>query len=110
MISHPSVESQQRFLATAHIPRSLASDAASAAIYAGDLQAAVELLEQGRSILWSKMEGYRSPLDQLCQVDNELADLLQTLSIELEHLLLSPGSGLLNSEGPMQKVSLDVQM
>jgi len=59
LISYPSIESQQTFLAAAHIPKSLASDA-------GDLEAAVELLEQGRVILWSKMEQYRHPLDQLC--------------------------------------------
>ena len=94
LISHPSVESQQTFLASAHIPRSLASDAASAAIDAGDLEAAVELLEQGRVILWSKMAQYRHPLDQLRELERELADLLQTLSAEREQMLVSSRSGL----------------
>ena len=107
MISYPSVESQQWFLASADIPRSLASDAASAAIDAGDLEAAVELLEQGRVILWSKMEQYRHPLDQLREVDRELADLLQTLNAEREHISVSSRSGLLDTEGPMV---LDAQM
>jgi CHAT domain-containing protein/tetratricopeptide (TPR) repeat protein len=110
LISRSSVESQQRFLATARIPRSLASDAAAAAIDAGDLEAAVELLEQGRAILWSKIEGYRYPLDQLRQVDEELADLFQTLSIELERLSVLPGSGSLDHEGSMLQVPFDVQM
>jgi tetratricopeptide (TPR) repeat protein len=110
LIFHPSIESQQKFLATAHIPRSLASDAASAAIGAGDLEAAVELLEQGRAILWSKMEGYRYPLNQLHLVDKELADRLQTLSIELEFLSVSPGSGRLKSDGPMVSAPLEVRM
>ena len=110
LISYPSIESQQSFLATAHIPKSLASDAASAAIDAGDLKAAVELLEQGRVILWSNMEQYRHPLDQLRQVDRELADLLQTLSIQREHLSISSGSRLLDSEGPIVLPPLDVQM
>jgi tetratricopeptide (TPR) repeat protein/CHAT domain-containing protein len=110
LISHPSVESQQRFLATAHISRSLASDSASAAIHAGNLEAAVELLEQGRSILWSKMEGYRYPLDQLRQVDEDLADHLQTLSIELDRLSVSPESRLLYSEGHVPQAALDVHM
>ena len=101
LISYPTVESQQTFLASAHIPRCLASDAASAAIDAGDLEAAVELLEQGRVVLWSKMEQYRHPLDQLRQVDSELADFLQTLSIEREHISVSSESGLLDIEGPM---------
>jgi len=107
LISYPSVESQQRFLASAHIPKSLASDAASAAIDAEDLEAAVELLEQGRVILWSNMEQYRHPLDQLHQVDRELADLLRTLSAEREHISVSSRSRLLDIEGPMV---LDAQM
>jgi len=107
LISYPSVDSQQRFLASVHIPRSLASDAASAAIDAGDLEAAVELLEQGRVILSSNMEQYRHPLDQLRQVDRELADLLWTLSVEREHISVSSRSGLLYIEGPMV---LDAQM
>jgi len=108
LISYPSVESQQRFLASAHISRSLASDAASAAIDVGDLEAAVELLEQGRVILWSKMEQYRHPLDQLRLVDRELADLLRTLSVEREHISVSSRSGLLlDTEGP---IALDAQM
>jgi tetratricopeptide (TPR) repeat protein len=110
LISHPSIESQQTFLATAHIPKSLASDAASAAIDAGDLEAAVELLEQGRVILWSKMQQYKHPLDQLRQIDRELADLLQTLNVEREHLSISSGSRLLDSEGPMVLPSLDIQI
>jgi hypothetical protein len=110
LISYPSVESQQRFLATAHIPRALASDAASAAIEAGEFETAVELLEQGRVMLWSKMEQYRHPLDQLRLVNSELANHLQTLSIELEHLSLSSESGLLDSEGPMVPAALDVQL
>ena len=101
LISYPSVESQQRFLASARIPRSLASDAASAAIDAGDLEAAVELLEQGRVTLWSKMDQYRHPLDQLREVDRGLADLLQTLSAEREQISVSSRSGLLDTEGPM---------
>jgi len=107
LISYPNVESQQRFLASAHIPRSLASDAASAAIDVGDLEAAVELLEQGRVMLWSKMEQYRHPLDQLREVDRELADLLRTLSAERGHISVSSRSGLLSTEGPM---ALDAQM
>ena len=110
LISYPSLDSQQTFLATAQIPGSLASDAASAAIDSGDLEAAVELLERGRVILWSKIEQYRHPLDQLHQVDRELADLLQTLNVQCEHLSISSGSRLLDSEEPMVLPPLDVQM
>jgi len=109
LILHPDVESQQKFLAAAHIPRSLASNAASAAINAGDLKVAVELLEQGRAILWSKMEGYRHPLDRLCQVDKQLADLLQNLSMKLEHFSLSR-SVQLDTAGTMGPVALEAQL
>jgi len=85
LIATPTVESQQKFLATtATVPKSLASDAASSAIDAGQLKAAVELLEQGRAILWSKMRGYRHPLEGLRDIDRELADQFEMLSGQLE--------------------------
>ena len=46
----------------------------------------------------------------LCQVDTELADLLQTLSVQWEYLSIPSGSRLLDSNGPMVLPSLDVQM
>ena len=111
LISYPNIESQQRFLATAHIPRSLASDAASAAIDVKELEAAAELLEQGRAMLWSKLKGYRYPLDQLHQVNRLLADELGALGVELEHLALSSESRpLLHSERPTTLAHLEAQM
>jgi hypothetical protein len=109
-ISHPTVESQHKFLATAKIPKSLASDAASAAIDAGQLEVAVELLEQGRAILWSKIEGYRYPLDQLRQVDSELADHLESLNLQLQNLALSPKSGSFDSDSSITPTSFEAQM
>jgi hypothetical protein len=106
---HPNVDLQHKFLATARIPRSLASDAASAAIDAGDPKAAVELLEQGRTIMWSRMARYRHPLDQLRQVNKDLADRLQALTVALEHLSFSSGSRPLGSTGYMEP-DLEVQM
>ena len=97
-----------KFLATANI--SLASDAASAAIDAKDLEAAVKFLDLGRAILWSKMAGYRYPLDQLRQVHRELADNLETLSGQLERLSLSSESRLMDNEQPISKAHLKVQM
>ncbi|KDR67646.1 hypothetical protein GALMADRAFT_130099 [Galerina marginata CBS 339.88] len=108
-ISRPTVQLQHKFLAGAEIPKSLASDAASAAIDAGELVVAVELLEQGRAILWSKIEGYRHPLDQLRQVDSELADQVEILSRQLEQLALSSNSRSLDSGGPVLRTSLDAQ-
>ena len=122
LIFYPDIKSQQKFLATVHpdinthwrqnfvviarIPKSLASDAASAAIDAEDLETAIELLEQGRAILWSKMKGYRYLLDPLRQVNRELADALEKTSVQLERLALSLESEPKNHNKP----NLEVQM
>ena len=120
LIFYPDIDSQQKFLATVHLDidsqekflpigrmqKSLASDAASAAIDADDLETAVELLEQGRAILWSKMKGYRYPLDPLRQVNRQLADALEKTSVQLERLAISSESGLMDHDRP----KLEVQM
>lgn len=49
---------------------SLSLDAASYAISQGDLPLAVEMLEQGRALLWSQVRRWRTPLDQLTSDDD----------------------------------------
>ncbi|KAF5347087.1 hypothetical protein D9758_011644 [Tetrapyrgos nigripes] len=68
---NPSLDTQFEFLTLAS--PSLVLDAASYAIEKGELCTAVELLEQGRSLLWAKMRGYRHSLDELRLVDESLA-------------------------------------
>ncbi|KAG1765047.1 CHAT domain-containing protein [Suillus placidus] len=46
-------------------PRTLAVDAASCALRSGDVCRAVELLEQGRTVIWTQMTRLRTPLDSL---------------------------------------------
>ncbi|KAG2151157.1 TPR-like protein [Suillus bovinus] len=46
-------------------PRTLAVDAACCALRSGDVCRAVELLEQGRTIIWTQMTRLRTPLDSL---------------------------------------------
>ncbi|KAG1823194.1 CHAT domain-containing protein [Suillus variegatus] len=46
-------------------PSTLAVDAASCALRSGDVCRAVELLEQGRTIIWTQMTRLRTPLDSL---------------------------------------------
>jgi tetratricopeptide (TPR) repeat protein len=89
LVATPSVELQQKFLASISIPKSLAMDAASSAIERGQLDTAVELLEQGRNILWTRMRGYRQPLDELREVDRELAEEFESLSDRLERYAMS---------------------
>lgn len=86
LLATPSVELQHKFLrSTSTIPKTLASDAAAAAVGAGQLATAVEFLEQGRSMLWSEMRNFRPPLEQLREVSPALADELRELTSQLEH-------------------------
>ena len=77
LILAPTIESQQNLLAT--VPKALALNAASSSIDQGDFRSAIELLEQGRAILWSKLRGYRHPLDKLRTIDKELFDQFVSL-------------------------------
>ena len=56
LILAPTIESQQNLLAT--VPKALALDAASSSINREEFRTAIELLEQGRAVLWSKLRGY----------------------------------------------------
>ena len=49
-------------------------------------------MEQGRAILWSKLRGYRHPLDELRSINKKLADQFEVLSGELERLATSSES------------------
>ena len=74
------------------MPRELALDAASSAIDAGEIGTAIEFLEQGRAVLWSKLRGYRHPLHELRAIDKKLADQFEALSGQLECLATSSES------------------
>ncbi|KAG1828843.1 CHAT domain-containing protein [Suillus variegatus] len=54
-----------RHSAMKDFPRTLAMDAVSCALRSGDVRRAVELLEQGRTIIWTQMARLRTPLDSL---------------------------------------------
>ena len=88
----PTIESQQNLLAT--VPNTLALDAASNSINQGKFTSAIELLEQGRTVLWSRLRGYRHPLDKLHTIDKELFDHFETLSGQLECLAMSVELGM----------------
>ena len=91
-----SIESQHQFLTTT--PKSLALDAAACAIAGGELKRAVELLEQGRAIVWARLRGYRHSLEKLHEVDSELAKEFQKLSAQLEQHATSSDVGMKVSE------------
>ncbi|KAJ6554296.1 CHAT domain-containing protein, partial [Mycena capillaripes] len=88
LLTKETVESQQEFLR--NIPfRHLSSEAAASAIDGGRLDTAVELLERGRTMLWSRMRGYRHPIHDLRTVNKALADQFQTVSAQLERTSLA---------------------
>jgi hypothetical protein len=62
----------------------LASDAAAAAVMAGRPERAIELLEQGRSVLWSQLLETRTDLLALGEVAPELAAQLREVRTALD--------------------------
>ena len=61
--------------------RHLAVDAAACAIRQGRLETALELLEQGRSLLLTQAGRYRTPVDDL---EDALAGEFRTISAKME--------------------------
>jgi tetratricopeptide (TPR) repeat protein len=66
----------------------IARDAAAAAISLGKYDKALEWLEQGRSVVWTQILQLRTPVDELREVNPNLADRLLEIS-----RLLEQGSG-----------------
>lgn len=62
----------------------IASEAAAAAITAGNASLAVKWLEQGRSVIWGQLLRLRSPVDELRAHDERLADDLEQVTKALE--------------------------
>ncbi|KDQ49336.1 hypothetical protein JAAARDRAFT_200967 [Jaapia argillacea MUCL 33604] len=62
----------------------LARDAVLAAIKAEQFETAVEWLEQGRSVVWGQLLQLRTPIDELQQVQPQLADQFAQLSTRLQ--------------------------
>ncbi|KAG1767652.1 CHAT domain-containing protein [Suillus occidentalis] len=78
-----------RHSALKDFPSTLAVDAASCALRSGDVCRAVELLEQGRTIIWTQMTRLRTPLDSL-QTHNDHAAALVKRFRNLSSLLDKP--------------------
>ncbi|EJD07720.1 TPR-like protein [Fomitiporia mediterranea MF3/22] len=74
--------------------RAIILDAVAYAVKENKLEEAIEILEQGRGLLWSQMRGFRTPLDLLAETNRELAESFRDVSCRLEDLATSPtGSG-----------------
>lgn len=87
MITTPIINFQRGIL-TLEVIKSLPLQAASYAIENGQFESAVEMLEQGRALLWSRMRGYRHPLEELRSHDDKLATEFARLSADMERLAL----------------------
>ncbi|KAG2754403.1 hypothetical protein P692DRAFT_20827961 [Suillus brevipes Sb2] len=87
MSATASVSSRHR--AMKDFPSTLAVDAASCALRGGDVRRAVELLEQGRTIIWTQMTRLRTPLDTL-QTRSDHATALMKKFRDLSTLLYRP--------------------
>ncbi|KAG1840297.1 CHAT domain-containing protein [Suillus subalutaceus] len=70
-------------------PSTLAMDAASCALGRGDVCRAVELLEQGRTIIWTQMTRLRTPLDSFQTRGDHAAALMKKFR-DLSSLLNKP--------------------
>ena len=62
----------------------IASEAAATAISAEQYDTALEILEQGRSVVWTQLLQLRTPIDALCEVEPNLANDLFRVSKALE--------------------------
>ncbi|KAF7972472.1 hypothetical protein HWV62_17892 [Athelia sp. TMB] len=86
---YPDIEIRHNALSTDRLSPSLAMSAAAHAISQDQPEKAIEMLEQGRAMLWSNMRGYRQPVKALRQVNAALADRFKANSEQLEALATS---------------------
>ncbi|KAG0706513.1 CHAT domain-containing protein [Suillus ampliporus] len=71
-----------RHNATKFFPPTLTVNAASRALRSGDVCRAVELLEQGRTLIWTQIARFRTPIDTL----QERGDHAETLMMKFRYL------------------------
>ncbi|KAG1800343.1 CHAT domain-containing protein [Suillus plorans] len=90
-----------RHNAMKEFPSTLAVDAASCALRSGDVRRAVELLEQGRTIIWTQMARLRTPLDSLQSCGDHAVTLVKKFR-DLSSLLDRPPAS--HSEGTSRVV------
>ncbi|KAG1858281.1 hypothetical protein C8R48DRAFT_775230 [Suillus tomentosus] len=80
-------------------PSMLTMDAASCALRSGDVHRAVELLEQGRTIIWTQMARLHTPLDSLQTCGDHAVALMKRFR-DLSSLLDKPPAS--HSEGTLR--------
>jgi CHAT domain-containing protein len=86
LVFTPTLEMQHILLTSKAAISQMPLEYASHLIQTGQYEQAIEILEQGRSLLWSEMRGFRTSIDQLGRADQGLADKLVEISQQLEDL------------------------
>ncbi|KAJ7806902.1 CHAT domain-containing protein [Mycena leptocephala] len=87
---------------------SVVRNAAAAAVSYGQLEKAVEWLEQGCSIVWGQLLTLRTPVDTLKEKYPELANELILLSVQLEGATARKNDPQLNISGNQQSIRRNV--
>ncbi|KAI9430168.1 CHAT domain-containing protein [Lactarius psammicola] len=97
----PILQLQHATLATSEGTHSMPLDYASYQVDLHQLEEAVETLERGRALLWSKMRQLRTSVDQLPQANPQLADKFAAVNQDLKELTKSipPSHGLNVDDG-----------
>jgi CHAT domain-containing protein len=86
----PTVQIQHdRLVAMDEYCKGMPFEYASYQVDLGQLEAAIETLEQGRALLWSEMRGLRTPIAEPIEEDLPLAKRLAEINQELETLTTS---------------------
>ncbi|KAJ7908587.1 CHAT domain-containing protein [Mycena leptocephala] len=90
--AYTTVDTQHEFLArplTRTECSALTSNAAAFAIEEERLDEAVEIIEQGRTFIWTLMGNYRHPLDQLKDADAKRGEEFERLSNKIERFTVT---------------------
>jgi CHAT domain-containing protein len=99
VLHSPTLQLQHATLATHDITQSLSLDYASYQVDHNQLEAAIEVLERGRALLWSEMRHLRTSIDQLLSADPVLGHKFAAVNRDLEELT--------KSIPPSHKLSMD---
>ena len=89
LVVAPTIQTQHYRLVATKKMSQVPLDYASYLISIGQLEQAIETLEQGRALLWSEMRGLRTSVEQLRSVDPALAIKFANINRSLEALTTS---------------------
>ncbi|EJC98570.1 uncharacterized protein FOMMEDRAFT_161386 [Fomitiporia mediterranea MF3/22] len=89
LIISPTLHAQHDFLKWNSNYKAIVLDAVAYAVHENKLEEAVELVEQGRGLLWSQMRGFRTPMEYLAEKNKAFADRFTETNQQLENLAMS---------------------